>query len=364
MIKAIARRITALGMCGLLFLGTSCAQEVPQLLEPVGVQVDAVQAYTGTISEQKAYAGAVVPEVQELYFEQEGVVQEVHVTVGQLVHAGDVLITLDQEAELERMEALSEQINRLKTAGDYETRLSNLELAMMEVELKRLRNTTPRSEDDIALKELEREERRLAMEYEADVRALQLEKLQAEMDVLLTQSTQATLTAPVDGRVMYMGQIGRGSYVTAYTPMIYLADETRLTVETDHVLAQDMDRADEIYALIGKERYAASPLPVDESEYIAKVLTGEKVTTAFDVDAPQGALSAGEFAAVVLVNKRKENVLLVPANSLFSDGLYRYVYVMQNGVRERRVVETGVTTDWEVQIVSGLQEGEWVYVEE
>ena len=53
-----------------------------------------------------------------------------------------------------------------------------------------------------------------------------------------------------------------------------------------------------------------------------------------------------------------------PANALFADGLTRYVYVMNDGVRQRRNVEIGVITDWEVQIISGLQEGEWVYVEE
>lgn len=364
MIKAIVHRITALGVCALLFCSSACAKEVPQLMEPVGVQVDAVQAYIGTISDQKVYSGSVVPDVQELYFEQEGVVQAVHVTVGQQVRAGDVLITLAQETEQEKMEDLSEQITRLKTAGEYDQRLAAIELAMMDVEIKKLRNEAPRSEDAIALKELDREERRLTMEYEADVRALQVERLQAELDVLLTESAQAALIAPVDGRIMYVGQIGRGSYVTAYTPLIYLADETRLTVETEHVLAQDMDRANEIYALVGKDRYPVTPLPVEDSEYIAKVLTGEKVTTAFAIDAPEGALSAGEFAAVVLVNKQRENVLLVPANALFSEGNYRYVYVMQNGVRERRVVEVGVMTDWEVQITAGLQEGEWVYVEE
>lgn len=364
MIKAIGRRAAALGLCVLCLMSCAFAQEAPKLLDPVGVQVDSVQVRRGEISEQTAYSGAVVPAVVELYFEQEGVVEEVLVSVGQMVRAGDVLVTLNRETEQERMDELKEQIIRLETTGSYEERLAQIDLAMLDVQIKQLRTQGSQNEDAAALKELEREERRLAMEYDADVRQLQLKRLKAELDALDQESARAAIIAPVDGQVMYLSSIGRGSYVTAYTPQIYLADESRLTVETEYVHGSTLDRADDMYALIGGEKYAVEPLPVDESDYISKVLTGETVNTAFQVNAPEAVLSAGEFAAVVLVNSRREDALIIPANALFRDGLTAYVYVMENGVRHRRNVQTGVITDWDVQIVDGLQEGEWVYVEE
>jgi len=42
----------------------------------------------------------------------------------------------------------------------------------------------------------------------------------------------------------------------------------------------------------------------------------------------------------------------------------RHVYVMKDGVRERRDVETGCIAEHAVEIKSGLEEGDVVYVQE
>ena len=75
-------------------------------------------------------------------------------------------------------------------------------------------------------------------------------------------------------------------------------------------------------------------------------------------------MAAGDYAAVCLVSKSVPDALLIPANALFRDssGKYVYVYEADGETRVRRSVETGVTTDWQVQITDGLEEGEIVYV--
>ena len=62
--------------------------------------------------------------------------------------------------------------------------------------------------------------------------------------------------------------------------------------------------------------------------------------------------------ASVLYNKTKANIQVLAINTL------GVLYIVENGVRVRRDVETGATTAWEVQIKSGLEEGEIVYVKD
>jgi multidrug efflux pump subunit AcrA (membrane-fusion protein) len=105
-------------ICGLLclLLCTPCAlaQEPPQLMEPAGVQLNAVEAFIGDISKIDAYPASVVPYVEEFFFEQEGVIEEMHVIIGQSVKAGDPLITLDTENEMKRVKTLYSEIEELK----------------------------------------------------------------------------------------------------------------------------------------------------------------------------------------------------------------------------------------------------------
>ena len=95
------------------------------------------------------------------------------------------------------------------------------------------------------------------------------------------------------------------------------------------------------------------------------VLSGGTPTSRFRfVDPLPEDVAAGDYAAVCLVSKSVPDALLIPANALFRDssGKYVYVYEADGETRVRRSVETGVATDWQVQITDGLEEGEIVYV--
>ena len=72
----------------------------------------------------------------------------------------------------------------------------------------------------------------------------------------------------------------------------------------------------------------------------------------------------GEYAAVYLYTSVAEDVLYLPVNALHTEGNLSYVYVMKEEGQERVTVETGVQTDSFVEIASGLQEGDVVYVQE
>jgi len=75
-------------------------------------------------------------------------------------------------------------------------------------------------------------------------------------------------------------------------------------------------------------------------------------------------VTAGMYAAVCAELDYVADALLIPGNALYSDATGDYVYLMEEGVRVRRDVKTGVETKWLVQILEGIEEGDVVYVKE
>lgn len=358
------RRLLCLLAVLCLSIGTAAAENVPSLLEPAGVQMNAVEAYVGEISKIAAHTASVVAYMEEFCFEQEGVIDIMHVVPGQLVKAGDPLITLDTETEMKRIEALQKEIEQLEINSAYDDEIVEIDLKILNVQLRALLDASPRDEKAIALKKLEMEEKQLDIELERSLREMTMMQLRSELERLEAEVEKNVMYAPYDGRVMYMSSLLQsGSYVSAYSPLIYLADDSRLFVESEYISLTTLQNAHAVYAHIGDKRYELTPMPVDNKEYLSQVLAGETPMLQYTINNPDDSLSVGQYAVVCVETSYVADALIVPTNSLFTDTT-RYLYVMEDGVRVRRDVKTGVYTDWYTQITEGLEEGELVYVKE
>lgn len=359
-IKGLKRLLTA-ALCAAWIGGCACAEEIPQLLEPVGVQLAAAEAVVGDISKIMVYNGAVVPHVEELYFTVDGEVEDVHAVYGQRVRAGDVLITLNQEAQTERIEALEEQIEALRSEDDYAEQLAQIDREILRLELETLQAQSG-DDKEAALKQLDIEEFELKTRMEAELRSVEIARLEEEYEKLAAEIGSAELVAPFDGQVMYVSEITPGNRVSAYAPLVFLADETRMSIESEYVTDTVMISAVDFYALAADKKCEIEHLPMDKEEYLNRVLSGEELKSRFGIVNGAEGLTVGEYAAVCVEVSRAENVLIVPRNAVYMEAGVRYVYVVEDGVRTRREVKAGIINDWDAQIVEGLEEGERVYV--
>lgn len=363
--SSLCKRLAlTLALC-LGFSQTAWAEEtIPDLLEPVSIKLDTFTAYVDDISELSLYDGSVVPYVEELSFPQEGTVSAMHVVIGQEVKAGDLLMTLNQEAERKQIKTLEADILRLETQSYYDMQLTEIDLSILAVELRALESQPYPDEKAIALKKLEIEELTLNKEMEAAIRTLELEKLQRKLTSLQEKVVQTELYAPFDGRVIHMANLSRGSYISAYTPLIFLADDTRLTLRSAFISGYNLSGAYDMYALIGAKKYAITPVDVDPTQYVAMLFSGETPMTDFIIQDLDENVTSGKYAAVCLQSKYVPDALLIPNNALYQGDSMRYVYVIENGIRVRRDVVTGVSNGAMTQVTEGLKEGEIVYVKE
>jgi len=359
--KRMLAVLMALWLCA---SSAALAQEPPALLEPVSVRVDTFTARTQTLYKTVMADAAVVPHVEELAFPQEGLISQVHVVIGQAVQAGDVLVTLNLEAEEEQLQQLQREISALEEDEDFHQRLYAIDMALLETELRQLQAQPLPDKTAIALKKLDMEQSRLEADMQSQLRTLQLGEKRAKAARLQQKLSHHALVAPFAGRVMHMADISRGAYVSAYTPLIFLADESRLHIRSSFIAGATLATAHDLYALIGAQRYEITPMEMDPQQYVATVLAGEDPATDFAFTPTDESITAGLYAAVCMERQWVENALVVPNNALYTGDNGRYLYVMENGVRVRREVETGVTNDIMTQVTHGLGEGEVVYVGE
>jgi len=357
-------RRTAAALCASAMLLTACAEEAPALLEPAGVTLATAEAYIGDIWKVTAYDGAVTPRVESAGFSMDGEIDQVCVVVGQQVKQGDVLMTLNQEWQTERRAELEDEIAALEIEMGYDAALAQIDLRILELELEQLGSRLPRDEQAIALKKLDIEEFELSIELQTELSRLEMKRMRSELAQLEADASQSVLTAPCDGTVMFLADVRRGDYVSAYSQLVYIADDSSLTIESTYISESYLKNAGEMYALVGSERVEIKAVPVDQAEYVSLTLAGEAVPSRFEILSENADISAGQYAAVCLVSGLREDVLLIPSNALYVGGGKRYVYVVEDGQRIHREVKTGQTNGLETQILEGLEEGERVYVQD
>lgn len=73
-------------------------------------------------------------------------------------------------------------------------------------------------------------------------------------------------------------------------------------------------------------------------------------------------LFPGMFAKVVITRRAADNVPAAPLEALLNDAGGQYVYVVANGKAVKRAVQTGLADETQIEIVSGLQEGDQIIV--
>ena len=101
----------ALLLCPLTGCGDSgAAAEAPELIEPVGVDVDTATVKKMDLSGVESYQGQIIPEIKDLYFVNSGNIGEMKVSPGDKVKKGQLLATLTSvDANVKK---LQEQKNR------------------------------------------------------------------------------------------------------------------------------------------------------------------------------------------------------------------------------------------------------------
>lgn len=339
------------------------ASEAPELLEPVGVELDFAVVSRMDIERVETHDAYVVPEVTEMYFTVDGAADCINTSLGAYVKKGDVLITLDETDSIERRDELREQLAYLETMYSYDAQIAQAEMEILEKQLEKAVRDGISEADRISMQG-NIDMQRLLNSQQDEENARELALIRTEISELDAKIGNNTLTAPFDGTVVMMRDIRKENWINAYDVVIAIADDTHIMVESDYLSESRLNSALELYALINDGRYSLEPVPVDMTEYFSIVFGGGTVMTDCEFTCDTEDVKVGDYALLVVVQSRAEDVLGIPSNALYNDDTGKYVYVLEDGNRVKRTVRTGPGNGLYTQIVDGLEEGDKVYVKE
>lgn len=326
----------------------------------------------GDVIKRDLYDGIVSPYVEELYFEKDGYFLEYCVSMGEEVKKGQVLARKDTEQIREKVNSLQEKVDEL--TKQYEYRMATLKneeeiltiqreinyLYLEDMEYMSAKYTATckeigRQTGDIEYKQLEMQQ--LTEEYELELPYYQ--KLLAEAARELKGNE---ITAPFDGVIVQLRSMAGGTWVDAQSAYVALADTDRYIAASDYVSNNVISRAERVYAFIDGREYELEHIPMDAALYNEMTAKGQTAYANYEI-LTEEALEFGQPVVVVVVNRSKENVLIVPYLALQRDAAGSYCYVKRNGGREKVYVETGLYDTMNYEVLSGLAEGDEVYIE-
>lgn len=350
-----------------LISGCSVNTEVqaPELMEPVGVNIDTVTVKRGTYENLSYYEGSVVPSVSELCFPADGKIDNVYAYPGKWVEAGEELVSLDSGNIQEELDDLDAQIEDTVKEGEFSERLADIDLQMLQVEHQQAVNAGGYWCDQAVLLRLRIEQKTLEKTQETENRASSLEKLQAKRAELENSISDQVITAPHAGHVYFENTLKKGAYVRSGKPVIYVTDPANLYFRTESYVSDSDLEKHKHYVMIGGENLDVTVQPLDPDFFREALAAGKTIMRGFDFDpSVQKKLTAGNYGALIVKTAEIPDVLTVPENAVKHDSEGYYVYVIVNGSREKRLIELGQHNGIDRIVTSGLKEGEVVYVQD
>jgi RND family efflux transporter MFP subunit len=315
---------------------------VPPLTKPKGEQYQTVEVKRGTITNDIKGQGTIVSAKNyPLYFKTDGRLESINVNMGGQIKKGQILARLD-------IGNIDEQIE-----------LARLDLDKAELDVERAKEALTNAKktgDPAAVKNAE---------YSLEQAQLNLNSVEINLDRLEEQKRQAEIISPIDGVIMFKETVKKGDNIPAYKVIIQIADPNDLQVSFDPANLAD-------------------PMIIKPGMKVNLTLGG-KVIAGEVISCPYSAPSSGEDAAAIvpviikvpempkeaivgdsitinIILAQKEGALIVPKEAVRTYMNRNYVEILDGNTKKEVDVETGIITSTEIEILSGLKEGQQVII--
>jgi HlyD family secretion protein len=347
---------------------------------PAAVSVDAVKVATRELVRSVEAVGTLDPNEEVTISNQvEGTVEQLFVDLGDTVRGGQLIAQLDtRELELnvhQQEAALQQELARVgltdpnatfDEAATSQVRQAEAGLADARIRLERTRKLAEsgviaQQQLDAAKAQFDGAEAsaRSSRETVRNIRA-SIAARKATLALAQKKLADAKITAPLAGFVKDR-PAAAGQFLRANSPVVTIVQNSPLKL---HV---DVPESAVAFVRTGR------PVTFQVDAFPSRTFQGRisRLSPSVDqqsrtlklealVENTDGSLKPGFFARVTIQTDRKDNVVVVPAESLLNVSGIEKVFVLEDGKAAERVVRSGTKIDHLVEIVEGLKEGELV----
>ena len=336
------------GTAALLVLaGTAFAKEEPPVVSVATVKT--VQA-----SVEKTYIGHIISNQEvNIVPRVTGILKKIYFADGAVVKKGDLLVEIEDTTYLAKVKSCEAQLLRAKAHKEY---------ASKEYE----RNKTLKDKDAVAVANFDSADRE---NKEADAEVLEAEAalLDARNDLSYTK-----IYAPLSGKIGKI-QLDAGNLLKANVDTLYCITEIS-PVQVCFAVSERVF----LHDLKGSEGFEKNAIVrvrlADGSIYPEKgtlLCVDNKVNTQTNTiriwlvfENKDGKLISGGLATVLLSVKNPGNLCAVPQESIVTENIGTFVYVLdKDNMPVKRKVTLGSTAENYQEVTSGLYAGETVVVQ-
>ncbi|XEC96372.1 efflux RND transporter periplasmic adaptor subunit [Paenibacillus tarimensis] len=303
----------------------------PPLVEPAEETFDTYEVSKSSIQKEFKGVGVFASNKTEplFYKESGGRIKAIAVELGQEVKKGELI------AELE--------------TGDLEIQLRQQKLNMerAQIEYRKMR-TSDASADDVRLREIA------------------LEKENISLEAIEERFARSRLVSPMDGIITYLSEHAPGDSVTAYQPIVSIADPHAVELIYEATNSSELNPiqvnmpATVIYN--GQEFPAKVVQTPSSAPFTAdrelQERNARKLVIGFDM--PPEGIQIGRQATITMPLEQLDDVIVIPRIGLRSYLGRDYVQILEGERRKEVDVEVGLKTSTEVEIRKGLEVGQLV----
>ena len=284
-------------------------------------------------------------------------VDKVFVQAGDAVQEGQLLAQLELGDLEKRIEEAGNAAAELEVRHTYQQKLYELALRRHEAASQ----DWTEEEKAEALEALREDYAQRSQEL---LDALELQNLtlkELEEELALRQ-----IRAPFSGTVSRVSKYEDGDVSSLASSVLTLVDSTMSLFRANTEHWEQFHAGDEYEIVVRNQPYRAvvtdeTALGLEKAERVP----GKRADVYFVLSEPAFELEEGNIGTLVLVLSEHHEVVYVPSNALSAtDGNPIVYYQREDGMKAIKTVETGVTVGNYTEILSGLEEGEEIIVDE
>ncbi|MDP3385920.1 MAG: efflux RND transporter periplasmic adaptor subunit [Eubacteriales bacterium] len=280
-------------------------------------------------------------------------VEEVYVSVGDLVKKDDALFKLDNSN-------IQNQVDQANAA--YQAALANLAMTTEQINAAKdaLIRTKSLYEAGVVSKAQYDQAELAASEKPLNTIAKGVEQARLAYRQAVDALDNTLIKAPIEGTVTSV-DVKEGQIALNSQPAIVIMDLDQMTVKinvTEGIV-------NNLFVGQSVELKIDSADIEMKAEIISIGNTVDPLTNLFNVEISlenNGFLKAGMFAQVTINTDIREDRLSVPGNAVLEKSGVSIVYVEVDGIAHEKNITTGLDTGQRVEIISGLEEGQRIII--
>lgn len=303
-----------------------------------------------------------------------GVVKTVYVKNGDTVSAGQTLMTItpDRDSAQKQSAAYATYLSAQNTVNSAQANLYTLQAALFVANQKFVNDKgviDPKKDDPVYI-----EENATWLAAEAAYKNQQnvIAAAQASLNSASLSYAQisSTVTSPMSGTIRGLSA-QPGMVITSSTSTTDSSNNTLATIHTsgnpivsvslseiDVPHVKEGDKATITFDAFPGKTFTGKVSSIDTSGSVTSGVTTYPAAIVLDTEVP--GLLAHMSASVSIITSVKDDVFSVPTSAIQTSNGESSVRVMKNGQVSNVTVITGITSDTDTEITSGLSEGDTV----